>query len=196
MKRLKTPPMFYFYPRMPLPSESEGEVDALAHPERDIYLVGRELVICQAHFGPKPEQAEILLPLVARLLHDYNSPVARVEQFLHLAELAKSSVFCFWLLPVPVIVAQSCERRWQALERDHVLDRDRFAWKCGEGKRLRKLLYRQLGDLQKTGQPDNTVPTLAERIDHLDSLLRTEAHQVKELRAALPPAPPPPPAAS
>ncbi len=82
------------------------------------------------------------------------------------------------------------------MERDRVLDRDRFAWKCGEGKRLRKLLRRQLGDLQKTGQPDNTVPTLAECIDHLDSLLRTEAHQVKELRAALPPAPSAPPTAS
>lgn len=73
------------------------------------------------------------------------------------------------------------------MERDRILDRDRFAWLCGEGGRLLKLLRRWLSDLHKTDQPDNTIPTLAERIDHLDSLLRLEAQQVKELHAALPP---------
>jgi hypothetical protein len=58
-------------------------------------------------------------------------------------------------------VAFACQRRWQVMERERVLDRDRFSWRCGKGKRLRKLLRRQLGDLHKTGQPDNTVPTLA-----------------------------------
>ena len=186
IEHLKTPRMFYFYSRR-APGEGEDELDAMAHPEREIYLVGRELVICQSHVGPKSEQVEVLMPLVARRLHDYNSPVAWVERLLHLAELAKASEWYYLLLPVPLVVAQSCERRWQELERDRVLDRDRFAWECGEGGRLRKLLHRQLGYLDRTNQPDNTVPTLAERVDHLDSLLKREARQIKKLREALPP---------
>ena len=188
LRRLKTPPAFFFYPR------TLAEADARAHPEREFYWEGGELVICQAYLSPEREQAEILLPLVAWLLHDYHSPVALVERLFRLAHLAEDSLWGAFVW-FPTAVALSCERRWQAMERDRVLDRDRFAWKCGEGKRLRKLLRRQLGDLQKMGQPDNTVPTLAERIDHLDSLLRTEAHHVKELRTALPPAPTAPPAA-
>lgn len=50
------------------------------------------------------------------------------------------------------------------------MDRDRFAWKCGEAKRLRKLLLQQLGDLQEAGQLDNTVPTRSK--SHLQSFLR------------------------
>lgn len=51
-----------------------------------------------------------------------------------------------------------------------MMDRDRFAWKCGEAKRLRKLLLQQLGDLQEAGQLDNTVPTRSK--SHLQSFLR------------------------
>ena len=114
---------------------------------------------------------------------------------MHLAHLAKASRFrrVLWL---PIRQALACERRWQAMERDRVLDRDRCAWESGEAWRLRKLFVRQLDDLHKTGQLDHTVPTLAERLNHLDSLLRTEARQVKELRATLPPAPSAPPTPS
>ena len=117
-------------------------------------------------------------------------------QLLHMAELARASAWYYLLLPIPLILARSCERRWQAVERDRVLDRDRFAWQCGEGWRLRNLLVGQLDSLNRIGKPDNTVPTLAERIDHLDSLRRKEGRQVKELRATLPPPPSSPPAAS
>lgn len=189
---LKTPRMFYFHPRRP-PEEGEDEQDILAHPEREIHLEGRELVVCQAPLGPKPEQVEVLMPLVARPLHDYNSPVALVEQLLRMAELARASAWYYLLLPIPLIVARSCERRWQILERERELDRDRFAWQCREGGRLRELLVRQLGYLNRKGLPGNTLPTLAERIDYLDSLRGDEGHQVKELRATLPPAPPTPP---
>jgi len=192
--RLKTPRMFYFYSRR-APGEGEDELDMLAHPEREIYLVGRELVICKMHLGDKPEQVVVLMPLVARLLHDYNSPVAWVERLLRMAELARTSAWYSLLLPLPLIVARSCERRWQAAEQERVLDRDRFAWQCDEGGRLRKLLVHQLAYLDRANKPDNEIPTLAERIDHLDSLLGTEGRQVKELRATLPPASTTPPAA-
>lgn len=105
LRRLKTPPAFFFYPR------TLAEEDARAHPEREFYWEGGELVICQAHLSPEGEQAEILLPLVARLLHDYNSPVALIERLFRLAHLAKDSLWgaFVWL---PTAVALSCERRW------------------------------------------------------------------------------------
>ncbi len=186
LRRLKTPPTFYYYPRaMP-------EADAQAHPEREFFWEGGELVICQAYLSPKEEQAELLLPLLARLLHDYNSPVALVERLFRIAHLANESGWG-WFLFLPASVAFACERKWQAMERERVLDRDRFAWKCWEGKRLRQLLRRQLVDLEETGQLDTSVPTLTERIDHLKSLLRQEADQVRGLRDGLPPDEPPDP---
>ena len=188
IEHLKTPPTFYYYPPAP-------ELDKHANPEQDLYWVSRELVINQAYLSPEPEQTAILLPLVARLLYDYNSPDHLVEVLLYLARLGKASKLCCLLLWLPLLVAHHCERAWQALERDRVLDKDRFAHDCGEGKRLRRLLHRQLEQRIQKRLPDNAVPTLAERIDHLDSLIGREARQVKELRAVLPPAPTSPPAA-
>lgn len=185
---LKTPRMFYFFQRRP-PGKGEDELDLLAHPERESYLVGRELVICQMQISNQREQLAILMPLVARLLHDINSPVAQVEQLLRMAELGRASRWYYLLLPIPLVVARSCERRWQAVEQERVLDRDHFAWQCGEGGRLRNLLIGQLAYLHRANKPDNEIPTLAERIDHLDTLRGTEGRQVKELRALLPPAP-------
>ncbi len=191
IERLKTPPTFFYYP-----PKSTSEPDEVLNLERELHWVSGELVINQAFISPKPEHTDILLPLLARLLHDYHSPNRLVEQLLHLAPLAQSSKLCEAMLWLPLLVASTCERRWLALERDRVLDRDRFAWWCGEGGRLRKLLRRVLAERQRRDMPDNAVPTLTERIDHLDSLLRREARQVQELRSALPPAPPAPPAAS
>src|SRR6266699_2929800 len=186
--RLKTPRMFYFFQRRP-PGEGEDQLDMLAHPEREIYLVGRELVICEMRISAQKEQVAILMPLVARRLHDYNSPVALVEQLLRMAELGRASRWYYLLLPIPLMVARSCERRWQAAEQERVLDRDRFAWQCGQGGLLLNLLIGQRAYLQRANKPDNEIPTLAERIDHLDSLRNTEGQQVKELRATLPPVP-------
>jgi hypothetical protein len=97
------------------------------------------------------------------------------------------------MLFIPLWQAEYGEYRFRALERDRVLDRDHFAWSCGEGGRLRKLLQGLHADRLARGLPDNAVPTLTERIDHLESLLIPEADQVKALRAALPPAPTAPP---
>jgi hypothetical protein len=186
LHQLKTPVTFFHFP---LPPQGGPEThQAPVNPERDLYWVGGELVICQAYLSPHKEQVEILWPLVARLLHDYNSPVALVERLFHIAHLAEVSPWRVWLW-LPLLVAFLYERHWQAMERDRVLDRDRFAWQCGEGGRLRKLLRQQFADLQKMNQPDHTIPTLAERIDHLDSLLIIEARQLKALRATLPAAP-------
>ncbi len=87
LRHLKTPPTFFFFPRSP-----QVEADAQAHSEREMYWDSGELVICQAYLSPEKEQAEVLLPLVARLLHDYNSPVALVERLFRLAHLAEDSL--------------------------------------------------------------------------------------------------------
>ena len=84
MKPLKTPPTFFYYAKV-------SEPDPHANPERDLYWIGNELIICQTHLGPKPEQAAIWLPLIARLLHDYNSPFMLVERLFRLAHLSESS---------------------------------------------------------------------------------------------------------
>lgn len=196
--RLKTPRMFYFFQRR-TPGKEEDELDILAHPEREFYLVGRELVICEMRIGTEKEQVKILMPLVARLLHDFNSPVARVEQLLRMAALGRASKWYYLLLPIPLVVARSCAQRWQAVEQERVLDRDRFAWQCGQGGLLRTLLIGQRAYLHRANKPDNEIPTLAERIEHLDGLRNREDQQIKELKAMLPPAPPdlppsPPPA--
>lgn len=192
--RLKTPPMFYFFERRS-PGEGEDQLDMLAHPEREIYLVGRELVICEMRISAQKEEVAILMPLVARLLYDYNSPVALVDRLLRMAELGRASTWYYLLLPIPLAVARSCSQRWQALERERQLDRDRFAWQCGQGGLLRNLLIGQRAYLQQAGKADNEIPTLAERIERLDSLRNREGQQVKELRAMLPPAPSTPPPA-
>src|SRR5579884_2276114 len=56
--------------------------------------------------------------------------------------------------PPPSLQLHQVSIHW--LERDRVTDRDRFAWKCGEAKRLRKLLLQQLGDIQEAGLPSET----------------------------------------
>lgn len=190
--RLKTPPMFYFFQRRQL-AEEEDQLDLLAHPEREIYLVGREMVICEMRISTEKAQVAILMPLVARLLHDYNSPVALVEQLLRMAELGRASRWYYLLLSIPLVVARSCEQRWQAVEHERVLDRDRFAWQCGQGGLLHTLLAGQLAYLHRANKPDSDIPSLAERIDHLNSLRNAEGQQVKKLRATLPPAPSTPP---
>jgi hypothetical protein len=177
---LKTPPTFYYY--------QKATTDT-ARPEQEMYWRDGELVINRAYIGPKEEQADILLPLLARLLYDYNTPDQVVEKLFHLAHLAERMWLTEWLLAVPLYVQMKCEQQWEALARERVLDRDRFAYFCGQGPRLRKWLRLQLKDRTENGQLDNTIPTLAERIEHLDSLLFREEQQVQHLRDAL--APPP-----
>lgn len=176
---LKTPPTFYYYQRQTSPD------DNLPNPEREMYWIAGNLVINQAYIGTKTAQTDILLPFLARLLYEENSPDHLVELLFQIAHVGEALWISSWLLMIPLYVAQKCEKRWEAMERDHVLDRDRFAYDCGEGKRLRRWLQGRLEQRTKNDQPDNSIPTLAERIDHLDSLIGREARQVKELREGL-----------
>lgn len=176
---LKTPPTFYYYQRQTKPDEH-------ANPEQEMYYVNGNLILNEAYIGLTAEQSDILLPILARLLYNYNSPDALVERLFELARIGEASWFSAWMLTLPLSIAQHHQERWNALEKEHVLDRDRFANDCGEGKRLRKLLQNQRKWLNENNLPDNTIPTLIERIDHLDSLIIREARQFQKLREALP----------
>lgn len=179
---LKTPATFFYYPPAP-------QTDTPSNPEREFLLVNGEMVINQKYIGTQKEQMEILFPLLARLLSHYHNQDHLVERIFYMADLADASRFYTVLLLLPLWVTTFWKPRWQSLERDRVLDKDFFAYQLGEGKRLNTLLLQQRDLRLKNSQPDNAVPTLAERIDHLESLLRRESRQIKELRAALP-APP------
>ncbi|GCF10907.1 DUF2309 domain-containing protein [Dictyobacter arantiisoli] len=179
---LQTPPTFLYF-----------DADLPENPERAIYWQKDRLVISQRLLSPKAEQTDIFLPLLARLLHDHQPGTLnlQVEYLFLLARIADKHAFTRCLLAIPIQAAQSNERRWQRFENDRVLDRDRFAYWCGESKRLRKLLRQQLELRRQNNRPDNEVPTLTERIDHLNSLMRREVRQVRELQAALPVSEPP-----
>lgn len=186
IRRLKTPATISYYEKQTEPDSPE-----LPNPEHEIYWQDEKLVINRAYIGYKDEQADILLPQLARRLYDCNTLDRIVERLFHLTHVALRSWIAQWLLALPLYVAGKCEQHWEELERERELDRDWFAYACDQGPRLRQWLRIQLKDRTDNGLPDNTIPTLAERIDHLDSLLGREEQQVQRLRDMLPPAPPP-----
>ncbi len=177
LTRLKTPATFCYFQR------SETTSPSPTHLEHEITWRADTLVIHRLWIGPKEEQTAVLFPLLARQLYDCNTPNRQVEQLLQLAHEAQASWWIALLLFLPCWVAQHAEAQWQGMERERVLERDWFAYVCGQGTRLRALLLRQLKEQTQQGQAETSVPTLAERIDHLESFLREEAQQVQHLRA-------------
>ena len=178
--RLRTPDTFSYYQRQATSTSKEP-----ANPEHEFFWHNGTLVINRAYIGPKEEQATILLPLLARLLYDCNTSNRTVEYLFHLAHLAEQIWWISWALRLPIAVAQRCKRQWDLMARERVLERDWFAYVLGQGKQLRKWLRLQLQDRTDNNLPDNEIPTLAERIDHLDSLLNREERQVVKLRDSL-----------
>jgi hypothetical protein len=179
--QLKTPASFLYF-------ESDRLPELL---EKGVYWInGESLVISDALLGPSAEQAAMLLPLLSRLLHDSNSLTLTVERVFKLVKLAEQRFHTQLLLIITLLVADYAARRWEKLERDRVEDRDRFAYWCGEGPRLRKLLMEQRELLRDKKLPDNAIPPLHERIDHLEGLIKQEARQVDKLKGSLPPVSP------
>jgi hypothetical protein len=174
---LKTPPTFQYY----------RASESVTNPERKLYWVGNDLVIPLELISAKQEVAEVLLPYLARLLYDYNSPEIRhVTMLLQCARHSRENAIARRLLAWPLHIAKSCEDRWVTLDKERTLDRDRFAYLLGEGRRLRKQLQRQLKLIEDRGEEDNAIPSFTERIDQLLSLARREQRQVRHLLAQLP----------
>jgi hypothetical protein len=183
---LRTPPTFLYY----TPDAS------MENEERMLYWNDNDLVLPTNLISTDQAKAEILLPYLARLLYDYQSPeIHQVELVFRCARLARKNAYTRFFLGLALLLARPFETKWMATYPERVLDRDRFAHWLGQGKRLRKLLKNRLERLNKQGLPDNTIPTLTERIDHLGSLIRTEGSQVKHLRETVqlsqPPSAPP-----
>ena len=125
---LKTPATFYYYQRQTAPKTSEPP-----DPEHELYWRDGNLIIHRAYIGPKEEQTDILLPLLARLLYDCNTPSLLVERLFHLAHVAEQSWLTAWPLTVLLYISQECKQQWKAMEREQILERDWFANALGPG---------------------------------------------------------------
>jgi len=68
-----------------------------------------------------------------------------------------------------------------------VLEWDWFAYACGQGPRLRRVLRAQLEERTDNTLPDHSIPTLTERIHYLSSLIYQEEQQMQHLRATVSP---------
>jgi hypothetical protein len=181
ISHLVTPATFFYYQKQITPESNEP-----VNPEQEISWRDGSLVINRAYIGTKQEQSDILLPFLARQLYDCNTPDHTVEQLFTMATVAEATWLPSWILALPAYVAGKCKKQWETMERERVLDRDWFAYACGQALLLRNELSTQLRARTRDGLPDNTIPTLAERIDHLDSLLTREKRQVQRLKDMLP----------
>lgn len=174
--RLRTPPTFLYY----TPDAS------LENQERSLYWNGNDLILPTNLISTDQAKAEILVPYLARLLYDYQSPeIHQVELVFQCVRIARKHAYTRFFLGLAVLLAHACEDRWMDTYPERVLDRDRFAHWLGQGRRLRKQLKQRLDLLNKQGLPDNELPTLTERLDHLGSLIRQEARQVNKLKATV-----------
>lgn len=167
--QLKTPPGFYYRKGNRL--EWEGMIPIL--PE--------ELLT--------PEWIHLLLPSLAHHLAYYHSPDWKLQTEWECYPshspwwLAMTGNF-LWL---PVLDKRLAH--WEEWQARRVHDADTFAHYLGEGQSLEHQLRRWHRELEQAGKPDTSVPTLIERIGHLEALRKEEHRQMHEL--GLMPAEPP-----
>jgi hypothetical protein len=159
--RLKTPPTFLYY-------EGSGA----------IYWIGRTLVLPEALLTPDLAKEEILVPALARALLEYNAPIPHFSRFVPLWRktltlLLTGNCFC-----IPAIVAALCWSRWEAARE---LDKDYFAYLLGQGELLIHQYRRARAHKQQQGEPDNSSPRLAARIDQLSALIDEEDRQMERM---------------
>ncbi len=179
LSTLRTPSTFFYYLKHPSP-----DVQAPPNPEQEMYWHDGNLVLNQEYIGTDDEQAEIFLPLLARLLARSLADI-QLGYLFRLATCARRTKLTARLLFLPLAVQSTCEQEWNRQEHERVLDGDWYAYLCGQGPRLRRLLHKQ-GDARKEqGLPDNAIPSLNERINHLSGLIFQEQQQVQKLRDTL-----------
>jgi hypothetical protein len=78
---------------------------------------------------------------------------------------------------------------WGQWKVRRVHDADTFAHYVGEGETLEHYLRRCHTELERAGKPDHQVPSLIERIGHLEALRNEEHEQMRQL-GLTPQAPP------
>jgi len=175
---LRTPDTFCYYLRRIHPNAT-----ALRDPEHEMYWQDGILVLSQEYIGPSDEQTRLLLPILARHLARNTWADHLIEVLFRLAHTARQQRLTAWLLAVPLYVQAREEQQWDRQEHERVLEGDWFAYACGQGPRLRRLLRAQLNERTVNTLPDHTIPTLTERINYLRSLIFQEEQQVRHLRA-------------
>jgi len=180
LSKLRTPSTFFYYLKHPSP-----DVQGPPNPEQEMFWHGGNLVLNQEYISTDDAQAEIFLPLLARSLADI-----QLAYLFRLAHVARRTKLTARLLFLALAVQSTCEQEWNRQEHERVLDGDWHAYLCGQGPRLRRLLHKQVDARKDRGLPDNAIPSLNERINHLSGLIFQEQQQVQQLRDAQSPTPP------
>lgn len=159
--QLKTPPGFYY--RRWNKVSWEGR-----------WIILPELLLT-------PERIHSLLPLLAHKLAYYNSS----DRKLQTVWKSFPSHSPWWMaltgnfLCLPVWIKGRVP--WRRCEAMRVLDADTFAHYLGEGQSLEHDLRRCLAELERAGKRDYQVPSLIERIGHLEALRKEEHEQMRKL---------------
>ncbi len=135
-----------------------------------------------------PERIHELLPFLAHFLYDYNAEHITTEEthgfpdHVPLAALLFITGNFLWL---PVLSKHNTEeevvRDSHAQQRELVLERDTFAVLLGQGPALEHQLRRVEEELKKRSETDKSVPTLIERIGHLEVLNEQERQEMRQL---------------
>ena len=177
---LKTPDTFCYYLKHLPPNATD-----LRDPEQEMYWQDGTLVLSQEYIGPNDEQANILLPILACLLA-HNTWANHLIRFLfRLAHTARQQRLTAWLLAVPLYIEARGKELWDRQAYARLLDGDWYSYACGQGPRLQSLLHTLLDARKANNLPDNSIPTLNERINHLSGLIYQEEQQMQRLRATI-----------
>ncbi len=164
---------------------SPSPIPHLKLPGRYVYVVqgdrivwrGRTPVLTEELLNPV--NGNRLLTEYARALFAYNTTdlwLRRVMQFYPDSNLVWLLFFPIGIfLWVPYLVKELLG--WEEWRATRILDADRFAWMLGQGE----LLLHQLRQRQARAQAeeDTNMPTLTERIGHLEGLLNEEHRQMQ-----------------
>lgn len=159
--QLKTPPGFYY--REGYESAWKGIMPVL--PEQLL----------------TPERIHQLLPILAHHLAYYHSPdlKLRAEWEFYPSHSPRWMVLTGNFLWLPVVVKRMAN--WEKWQTGWVHDADTFTHYLGEGESLERQLRRCHSELEQAAEPDTNVPSLIERIGHLEALRKEEHRQMHEL---------------
>ena len=177
---LKTPDTVCYYLKHLPPNATD-----LWDPEHEMYWQDGTLVLNQEYIGPNDEQANVLLPVLACLLAHNTWATHFIGFLFRLAHTARQQRLTARLLAVPLYVEARGKELWDRQAYERVIDGDWYSYACGQGPRLQRLLHTLLDARTANHLPDNSIPTLNERIHHLSGLIYQEEQQMQRLRATV-----------
>ncbi len=169
---LKTPKGFYYRKYYRWEGKLEWKGKTLVLPEESL----------------TPERIHFLLPFLAHHLADYNSSDLSLDKAwqFYPNDYPYIPFVPHWLMAItgnflwlPIFFKD--EQAWRQWRAGRVHDADTFAHYLGEGESLEHMLRRMNTDLEKAGKPDTNVPTLIERMGHLETLRKKEHERMRGL---------------